>query len=52
MGVKREVELQTITTRFLNLKNLGLDEETIIRLLEINEEDLEVIKTNWENKLR
>lgn len=52
MGIKREVELQTITTRFLNLKNLGLDEETIIRLLEINEEDLEVIKTNLENKLR
>ena len=48
MGVKREVELQTITTRFLNLKNLGLDEETIIKLLEINEEDLEVIKLNLE----
>ena len=48
MGVKREVELQTITTRFLNLKNLGLDEETIIKLLEINEEDLEAIKLNLE----
>lgn len=49
MGVKREVELQTITTRFLNLKSLGLDEETIIKLLEINKEDLEVIKLNLEN---
>ncbi|GAA0755130.1 MULTISPECIES: hypothetical protein [Clostridium] len=48
MGVKREVELETITTRFLNLRNLGLDEETIIKLLEINEEDLEVIKLNLE----
>ncbi|MCR1950132.1 MULTISPECIES: hypothetical protein [Clostridium] len=48
MGVKREVELQTITTRFLNLKNLGLDEETIIKLLEINEEDLEAVKLNLE----
>ena len=46
MGVKREVELQTITARFLNLKNLGLDEETIIKLLEINEDDLEAIKIN------
>ncbi len=48
MGVKREVELETITIRFLNLRNLGLDEETIIKLLEINEEDLEVIKLNLE----
>lgn len=48
MGVKREVELETITTRFLNLRNLGLDEETIIKLLEINEDDLEVIKLNLE----
>jgi hypothetical protein len=48
VGVKREVELETITTRFLNLRNLGLDEETIIKLLEINEEDLEVIKLNLE----
>lgn len=48
MGVKREVELHTLITRFLNLKNLGLDEETIIKLLEINEEDLEVVKLNLE----
>ncbi|WP_291652196.1 hypothetical protein [Clostridium sp.] len=46
MSVKREVELQTITTRFLNLKNLGLDEKTIIKLLEISEEDLEDVKSN------
>lgn len=44
MGVNREIELQTITTRYIKLKNLGLDEESIMKLLGINKEELDEVK--------